>query len=501
MTLISRILGFVRDSVIAAAFGATAAADAFFVAFRIPNLFRRLFAEGAFAQAFVPVLTNYRANQDEAEVIRLVNAASGALGAALLVFVMIGILAAPFLIAIFAPGFTHGTPKFALSVELLRLTFPYLLFISLTALFGGVLNTYGRFSIPAITPALLNLSMISAVIFLAPHLDRPVFALAWGVTLGGVLQLGLQLHAVARLGMLRFPSVDWTHPGVRRVLTLMGPAVFGVSVAQINLLVDTLIASFLIEGSISWLYYSDRLMEFPLGIFGIALGTVILPSLSEHHAKGRPEAFSDTLDWGLRLACVITIPATVGLATLAGPMLSSLFQYGVMTEHDVVMSTRSLVTYASGLTGFVLVKILAPGFYARQDIKTPVKIGVFAMCTNVLLNLILVGPLAHAGLALATSLSAFINSGLLLRLLLLNGAYRPRPGWWPLLLRIALASVLMGVLLAWGAGGVAVWTERTALERLIALLLWITAGGMTYVVALFVFGMRPKHMSQPVSRV
>lgn len=496
MTLVSRVLGLIRDSVIAAIFGASVATDAFFVAFKIPNLFRRLFAEGAFAQAFVPVLAHYKADSGESEVGRLVDAVFGALGLALLAVSVLGVLIAPVLIALFAPGFIGDADKFGLSVSLLRLTFPYLLFIALTALVGGVLNTYGRFAIPAVTPALLNIAMISAALWLAPRLAEPVYALGYGVVLGGVLQLGLQLIAAARLGLLPRPKLDLAHPGVRRILKLMGPAVFGVSVAQINFLVDTLIASFLVTGSISWLYYSDRLMEFPLGIFGIALATVILPNLSEYYVKGQTQLFSSTLDWALRLVFVITIPSAVGLAVLAGPILSTLFQYGALSEHDVVMAARSLVAYAAGLTGFILVKVLAPGFYARQDTRTPVRVGIIALLSNLVLNGVLVWPLAHAGLALATSLAAFINSGLLLRMLLADGTYRPERGWRSFLLRTLAAAFVLGAFLHLYAGDVASWTARNALDRCLALAVLVASGVIVYAGAALAFGMRLADVSQ-----
>lgn len=497
MTMFSRILGLVRDIVIAKLFGSTVAADAFFVAFKIPNLFRRLFAEGAFSQAFIPVLTEYKGAGEQEKVSGLVGATAGALTSVLFAVVAIGVLAAPWVIAVFAPGFMQDAKKWELATLLLRITFPYLLFISITALFGSLLNTYGRFAIPAVTPALLNVALIGAALYLAPSMDEPVVALAVGVFIGGVLQFAMQFVAVMRLGVLRRVRINFNHPGVRQILRLMGPAMFGVSVAQINLLIDTLIASFLQTGSISWLYYSDRLVEFPLGVFGIALATVVLPNLSRQHMDGQADNFSATLDWALRLVLLISLPAAFALAMLAGPMLSTLFQYGALTERDVIMAGRSLVAYSTGLTAFILVKILAPGFYAKQDTRTPVRIGVIAMCSNVVLNLILVIPLAHAGLALATSLAAFLNAGLLLKALLANGSYRPSGGWSRYIVVVCAASTVMCIVLWKLNADQTTWTAATVLERSSMLARLVIAGAASYFVAVFALGVRPRDVMQP----
>ncbi len=496
MTLISRVLGLARDATIAAMFGASAATDAFFVAFKIPNLFRRLFAEGAFSQAFVPVLAASKATASPDEVRRLLDAVFSTLAMVLLGLTAAGILAAPVVISVFAPGFVGDAARFDLSVELLRLTFPYLLFIALTALLSGLLNTYGRFALPAVTPALLNLSFIGCTVWLAPQLSQPVYALGAAVLVGGALQLSLQLIAVWRMGFLpRFTRRR--HEGVRRILGLMVPALFGVSVAQINFLVDTLVASFLQQGSISWLYYADRLMEFPLGLFGIALGTVILPRLSEHHARNEHDHFSDTLDWALRAVFTVTIPSAVGLALLAGPILSTLFQYGEFSERDVLMSARGLMAYSAGLTGFIMVKVLAPGYYARQDTRTPVKIGVIAMLTNAVLCVVLGFSLSHAGLALATSIAAFVNAGLLLRGLLGNGVYRPGPGWALFGARVVAACIAMGAYLAWAADDLPVWTGLTTLQRALELAGLIGTAMLIYIAMLWLLGLRPSHLVQP----
>ncbi len=494
MTLVSRVLGFVRDVVIARIFGASLAADVFFVAFKIPNLFRRLFAEGAFSQAFVPVLAEYREREGEAATGGLVGATAGVLALVLCAFVALGVLAAPVFIMVFAPGFIDDAGKLELASSLLRLTFPYLLFISLAALAGAVLNTYGRFAIPAITPVLLNLALIGCAWLLAPHLAQPVFALAVGVLLGGIAQLALQLAAVARLGLPIRLGVSFAHTGVRRILALMGPAIFGVSVAQINLLLDTVIASFLETGSISWLYYADRLVEFPLGVLGIALATVILPTLSSRHSEGSREAFSATLDWALRWVVLVGLPAACALGVLAVPVLSTLFQYGEFAERDVTMAARALMAYAGGLLAFILVKVLAPGYFARQDTRTPVRIGIIAMSANMVFNLLLVFPLAHAGLALATTLSASLNAALLWRGLRRDGVYLPAPGWPRFLLRVVCATAVMSGLLAWWVAPLASWSAWSVAERGTALATVIAIGGLAYVLALAILGLRPRDM-------
>lgn len=494
MTLISRILGFIRDVVIAHGFGAGLGADAFFVAFRIPNFLRRLFAEGAFSQAFVPVLSEYRTQRSPEQVRELVANVSGALGTVLMVVTAVGVVAAPLIIMVFAPGYIGQPDKAALSTDLLRLTFPYLFFISLTALAGGILNTYGRFGVPAFTPVMLNLSMIAATLWLAPHLAQPVMALAWGVFAAGVVQLLFQLPFLHRLGMLARPRFTRGDAGVKRILRLMTPALFGTSVVQINLLFDTLIASFLVTGSISWLYYSDRLVEFPLGVFGVALATVILPTLSRNHAQGSDETYARNLDWGLRWATVISTPAMLGLLTLAGPMLATLFQYGEFTARDVAMAARSLMAFAVGLPAYIYIKVLASAFYARQDTRTPVRVGVIAMLANMAMNIAFVFPLAHAGLALATSLSAYINAGLLYRHLVKKTGYRPQPGWASLLIKVVTANALMTAVLVAGSVGLPQWLHWHMTQRASHLTLWLAAGAAVYLIALWMMGVRPSRV-------
>lgn len=498
LTLLSRILGFVRDQIIAREFGADAATDAFFVAFKIPNLLRRLFAEGTFAQAFVPVLADYKVQGLDRDTRRFLDRSTGSLGLILTALAGLGILAAPLLILIFAPGFKAKPVELTLSVEMLRITLPYLVCICLTALAGAILNTFGHFAIPAVTPVLLNLAMIGVIYGLAPALDRPVLALAYGVLLAGFLQLGLQLPALQLRGLLPRPRLGLSDPGVRRVLRLMGPAVLAASVGQLNSLINTLIASFLDAGSLSWLYYSDRLLEFPLGIFGIAIGTVILPHLSQQHAARRVGEFSRSLDWALRWVFLIGLPATLGLLLLAEPLMLTLFQYQRFSLHDAAMAARSLSAFALGLLGFIAIKVLLPGFSARQDLATPARYSIYGVGINLLLSLILVFALApagwaHAALALAASLAALSNAGLLLQRLLRDGIYRPEPGWGLLTLRLALANgALIAVLAA--APARLDWQHWTAEERILHLGAWIGLGAAAYVCVLLLGGLRPRHL-------
>jgi putative peptidoglycan lipid II flippase len=494
MTSLSRVTGFVRDMVYAQMFGAGAGTDAFFVAFRIPNFLRRLSAEGAFAQAFVPVFSEYQTQRTPAELKELVDQVAGALGAILLLITAVGVVAAPLVILLFAPGFTADASQFALTVDMLRITFPYLLFISLTAFAGGILNSCGRFTIPAVTPVLLNLTMIAAALWLAPRMAQPVVGLAWGVFIAGVIQLAFQIPFLLRIKLLPRPRWNWAAAGVRKVLKLMLPALFGSSVAQVNLLIDTLLASFLVTGSVSWLYYSDRLVEFPLGIFGVALGTVILPRLSRQHASAESDDFSRTLDWALRWALLIGVGATVALVILSGPLLSALFQYGAFDAHDVRMSARSLMAFALGLVAFMLIKVLAPGFYARQDTRTPVKYGLITMGANTAMTLVFIWPLAHAGLALSTALASFLNAGLLFFQLRRQGVYQPGPGWGVFLAQLAMANLAMGLVLWFGAGDLESWIAATVRERLWRLTGLIGAGSATYLLTVLAVGIRPRHL-------
>ncbi len=492
-TLVSRILGFVRDLVFAQVFGASAATDAFFVAFKIPNFLRRLFAEGAFATAFVPVLTEYRTQRDFNALKDFVDHVAGTLGLVVLAVSLVGVVAAPLLVAVFAFGWVIDgeTAKLDLAADMLRLTFPYLFFISLTAFAGGILNAHDRFAVPALTPVLLNLCLISAALWLAPLMETGVVALAWGVLIAGVTQFIFQLPFLAGVRLLPRPRPGFHDPGVVRVLKLMVPALFAVSVTQINLLLDTMLASFLVTGSISWLYYSDRLMEFPLGILGVGLATVILPRLSRRQAEAAPEAFRRTLDWGLRMSLIFGVPAALGLMLLAGPMIATLFQSEVFDANDVAMAQRSLVAYGLGLQAFILIKVLAPGFYARQDTRTPVKIAVIAMAANMVLNLALVWPLRHAGLALATSLAAYLNAYLLLRSLRRERVYVGARGWPRLMLQVAGAAVSLVLLLGWVSPELDQWVLVGRLQRVGMLAGLIGLGAAVYFAVLWLAGLRP----------
>lgn len=485
-------MGFVRDMLMARAFGAGIAADAFFVAYRIPNFLRSLLAEGAFAQAFVPVFNEYKTRRGHAELRQLTDYVAGMLGAVVFGITLIGVILAPILVLGFAPGFLDDPERYDLTVVMLQIMFPYLLFMSLAALAGGILNSYGQFGVPAFTSILLNLAMMGAILFLAPHFEHPIVALAWGVFIGGLLQLLSQLPFLYRLRLLPRPRLNRKDEGVRRIMKLMLPAIFGVSVTQINMLVNTLMASFLVIGSVSWLYYSVRLVTFPLGVFGIALATVILPSLSQKHSRLAPEEFSHTLDWAMRWVAVISIPATVGLVLLAGPLFATLFQYGEFSARDVHMSAMSLMTYSLALPAFFFVKVLAPGFYARQDTATPVRIGVIAVLVNLVSSVILVFPLAHAGLALGTAIGAFVNCALLYHGLRKLNVYQPRQGWRALGLRILVANVLMGAVLWIGAGDLSTWLGWDATTRAMHLLGLVAAGALVYLATLWISGLRPK---------
>jgi len=497
MTTISRVFGLIRDVVIATVFGPGVGVDAFIVAFRIPNFLRRLFAEGGFSQAFVPVLSEYREQRSHAQVKALVDQTTATLSLVLFAVTILGVAAAPILVYVFAPGFIDEPDKQILAADMLRITFPYILFISLTALAGGILNTYRYFAVPAFTPVFLNLVMISCAIWLAPHLSRPIMALAWGVFCAGIIQLAFQFPFLLRLRLFPLPGFNRDAEGVRRILKLMLPTLFAVSITQINLLVDTLIASFLATGSISWLYFSDRLVEFPMGVFGVALATVILPNLSQQHASGAQQGYSATMDWALRLVFLIGVPAALGLAMLAQPMLTTLFQYNAFSDNDVVMAGRSLLGYAVGLPAFIFIKVLATGFFSRQDTITPVKIGVVAMLANIVFNLLLVIPLAHAGLALATSLSAVVNAGLLYVFLQRRGDYEPGSGWTVYLFKLTVGGIVMVLVLGFLTPGLDVWLNWNVYQRALNLSIWIGAGALCYFVSLLLLGIRPKQMTAP----
>ena len=503
MTFLSRILGFIRDILFAVFFGATAGMDAFLIAFQIPNFMRRMFAEGAFSQSFVPVLAQTRAEAQQkgtdgsAEVRELISVVGGTLATILSVLVLIGIVAAPAVIALFAPGFLDDPFKFDTATNLLRITFSYLLFISLTALAAGVLNTYGRFAIPAVTPVWLNICFIIAILGFEPS----VYGLAWAVFVAGVVQFAFQLPFLRSLGFLPRPRWGWRHPRVRRIIRLMLPILFGSSVTQISLLIGTVLASLLITGSVTWLYLADRLMEFPLGIFSIAIATVILPTLSDRFSNSDTRAFSETLDWALRLLLLIGTPAMVGMFLLSGPLVATVFFHGEMTGADVEMISMALMAYSLGFMGFSLVKVLVPGFFARQDTRTPVICGLIAVGSTIVMNLLFVFTLLHldavaphTGIALATSLGAFVNAGFLYWHLRKAGVYSPGAEWGLTFLRVAVANLLMGTFLLVFHGGLAQWLEASLLDRAVHLAGLIVGGAAIYLLALGALGIRPRHV-------
>ena len=493
MTLLSRILGYVRDFFIARVFGAGLPTDAFFVALRIPNLLRRMFAEGAFSQAFVPILAEVRNRESPEDTRALVDCVSTVLFLVLLLAAAIGMALAPLVVYVSAPGFAAEPGKFDLTVAMLRITFPYIVFISLVALAAGVLNTWSRFAVPAFTPVLLNVSFIIGAAFFAERFDPPVLVLAWAVFVGGALQLAFQLPFLWKIGMLPRWRLDLKHPGVARVLKLMAPALFGVSVSQISLLINTIFASFLVTGSVSWLYYADRLMEFPAGVLGAALGTILLPSLSKIHASGAPLEYSRLLDWGLRLSLLLALPAAAALAVLAMPLIATLFHYGRFSAEDAWMTREALVAYSLGLVGMILVKILAPGFYARQNVMTTVKIGLATLAATQLMNLAFIGPLKHAGLALAIGLGACLNAALLYRYLRKQGIYDPQPGWLVFALKIGISVLAMAAALWHAMGPAAAWLAAGWQWKLGMLAGLVLLGVAVYGACLLALGFRPRH--------
>ena len=499
MTFLSRITGLVREIIGFDLFGASAAMDAFQVAWRIPNLLRRLFAEGAFSQAFMPVFAEYKNKRSEAETKLLADRMASVLALALFAVTLAGVIAAPVLVYGTASGFAENPEKFALTTLLVRITFPYIFFISLVALAAGILNSFGAFKTPAFTPVLLNLAVIACALFLAPHIEPPIMALAWGTLLGGVVQLAFQIPALRRINLLpRISLSGWKFrkdEGVRRVLKLMAPAVLGVSVAQISLLLNTQIASFLQTGSVAWLTAADRLMEFPSAMLGVALGTVLLPSLVKHHADENAAEYSRLLDWGLRLTLLLTLPAALALALLATPLIATIFQHGEFRAQDVLMTRAALVAYSVGLTGIILVKILAPGFYARQNIKTPVKIAMFTLLVTQFFNLMFVPLYQHAGLALSIGLGACVNAGLLYFFMRKQHIFVPQPDWLAFLLKIAVALYLMGGVLFWISGGDTEWLTSTTIEKCWRLALVICGGAFTYFASLWAMGFRLSQFS------
>ncbi len=499
MTLISRVFGYIRDAVIMIFFGAGGLTDAFLVAFRLPNFLRRLFAEGAFSQAFVPVLAEYQ-KQNPAEMQTFINCAAGSLGAVLLVLSALGMIGAPLLILVIAPGFSNDAAQITLSADLLRIMFPYIIFVSLTALIAGILNVYGYFAIPALTPALLNLSLIAATLWLAPIMQQPITALAWGVLIAGSAQLLLQWVTLKRIG-LHFKLIwGFYNDGVRRVLRLMLPTVLGASVIQINLLIDTIIASFLAAGSISWLYISERFVGLPIGLFGVAIATVLLTRLSTHFSTDNRSAFCEALSWGSSIGWLLAMPCVVGLTALAEPILISLVQYRAFSADDTAMARLSLIAYATGLPAFILVKILNAGFFSRQNTRLPVRTALSAMAANLIMNLLFVWlwkksgqPGAHAGLALATSLASWLNYALLYHALKKEGYQIILPQ--SLLAKAVIACAIMGFVLLGLLSVTPSWNDAMAVQRLSALGGLMLIGFVVYVLTLRLFGIRARQLT------
>jgi putative peptidoglycan lipid II flippase len=498
MTFLSRILGLIRDIVFARFFGASLVMDAFLVANRIPNMLRRFFAEGAFSQGFVPVMARYREKHSHEDAREFVDAVAGTFGIILFLVTLAGVIAAPLLVAVVAPGFIGENGRFDLATLMLRFTFPYLFFVSLTAFAGGILNTYGRFAVPAFTPVILNIVLIGGAVWLSPLLEEPGMALAYAVLLAGICQLLFQVPFLLRIRALPRPKWAIRHEGVRRAGRLMLPAIFGSSVAQLNVLVGGIIASLLGVGKISLLYYSDRLMEFPLGLFGIALATVTLPYLSRQYANESHSEFSATLDWSMKLVLLIAVPAAVGLIVLAEPLVATIFYGGVFSDNDVEMTALALQAFAVGLVGFSFVKILAPAYFAREDTRTPVRIGLIALAVNFVLSVSLAWYLTsigyagtHAGLALAISVAALLNAALLYRGLVSTGVLRHSPGWGALLLQVLVAIVLMWLAIDWLERPLSWWLDATAMDRVRWLAVSIAAGAGVYFVVLLALGLRP----------
>ena len=492
MTLVSRVSGLVRDVIMANVLETGAVSDAFFVAFRIPNFLRRIFGEGAFSQAFIPVYSELN-EQNTQEARRFVAATSGRLGLIVFILSVLGVVFAPWVIRLFAPGFIDEPEKFARTVEALRIMFPYLFFISLVAMSGAMLNTLNRFAVPAATPVLLNVCLIITMLLFARGGDDMAQTLAIGVLVAGVVQLLFQLPALKKEGVLVKPSLQ-KNKATKKVFTLMVPAMFGVSVAQINTLVNTILASFLVSGSVSWLYYSDRLMEFPVGVFGLALAAVVLPGLSKERTQGSAESYSGMIDWAMRWVVMIALPAAVALALLAVPLLATMFQYNAFKTSDVMQASLSLMAYSVGVFAFVMIKVLAPGFYAQQNIKTPVKIAALSVLCNIVFSLIFIGPLKHAGLALAISLAAWVNAGLLGFVLWKTSIYRPEHGWLSFALRIIIAIVAMSTIIILFRGKDEVWLAADLLTRLIMLMQIIAFAGTSYFATLYLLGLRPHQL-------
>ncbi|MBP6191106.1 MAG: murein biosynthesis integral membrane protein MurJ [Acinetobacter sp.] len=499
MTMLSRVLGLVRDIVLLNVFGAGKDFDTFVVAFRIPNFFRRLFAEGAFSQAFIPVLTEYKTSRTHAEVQILISRVFGCLLTAMTLLTFVAMVAAPAIIYLYAPGFHSDTVKFDLAVDMFRLTIPYLLFMSLTAFASSILNSYGSFASPAFSPVLLNVAMIAGAWWLTPYMAEPIMALGWAVVVAGVLQLAIQIPELWKKKLLIPPKIDFKHEGVERILKLMLPALFGVSVTQINLLLNTIWASFMQDGSVSWLYSAERMTELPLGLIGVAIGTVILPSLSARHAEQDQAKFKGMIDWAAKIIMLVGIPASIALFMLSTPIIQALFQRGEFTLEDTQMTALALQCMSAGVISFMLIKVFAPGFYAQQDTKTPVRVGLMAVAANAILNVVFIGffklidwQAEHMALALASSGSALVNAGMLYFYLHQRNIYRFGAHWKKLALQFGFANLTMIVALwyalTWYQGDISQWLRIAEVLGLCVL------GVVAYVLGLYVTGFRPRHI-------
>lgn len=498
MTMFSRVLGFVRDAIVARYFGAGAAMDAFVVAFRLPNMLRRVFAEGAFSQAFVPILAEYKETKSPEATAEFVQYVAGMLSFVLCVVTALGVIAAPAVIWLTANGYVNdGTSRFELSVDLLRLVFPYILLISLSSFVGSILNTFGRFSIPAFTPALLNISFIVFAVFWLPYFQPPVMALGWAVLVGGLAQLMFQLPWLFKLGFLKKTKLSFENQAVRQVMKQMIPSILGSSAAQLSLVINTIFASYLVSGSLSWMYYADRLMELPSGVIGAALGTILLPSLSKHAAARNDQAFSDLLDWGLRLCLLLVLPAALGLAVLGFPLIATLFMYGKFDAHDALMTQYALMAYSVGLPAMIMVKIFAPGFYARKNVKTPVRIAMISLLATQLFNLLLVSHWQHVGLSLALGLGACVNAGLLFWVLRKHHIYRPKNNWGVYLKQLcfALLAMALGLLAVQWALDLQ-WEHVSGKLKAVQLGILMAMAMVLYFGTLFLVGVRPRHFKR-----
>ncbi|WP_225639271.1 murein biosynthesis integral membrane protein MurJ [Candidatus Profftia sp. (ex Adelges kitamiensis)] len=490
MTIFSRILGFIRDMLIARYFGAGMTTDAFFVAFKLPNLLRRIFAEGAFSQAFVPILAEYKKQHSKKDIHNFISYVSGMLILILTIIIILGILTSPWVVYITAPGFLNYTDKFKLTCSMLRITFPYILLISLSALVSAILTTWNYFSVPSLTPAFLNISIIFFTLFFTSYFNPPIIALAWAVTLGGVLQLVYQLPSLKKIDMLVLPRFNISNAGVCRVIRVMGPAIIGVSISQISLMINTIFASFLVSGSVSWIYYADRLMEFPSGVLGVSLGTILLSSLSKTISVGYFKESSYLIDWGLRLCFILALPSSIALGLLSKPLITVLFQYRQFTSFDTKMTQNALIAYAIGLMGLILVKVLAPAFYSYQNIKTPVKIAILTLILTQFMNLVFICPFKHAGLALSIGLAAYFNAILLYWQLRKQKMYIPQPGWSIFIIKIVVAVMIMTVAITGLMWLMPEWDSGVILIRVLRLIGIILAGASSYLGTLAFLGFR-----------